>query len=300
MVTSSMFLFSPAKINLMLSVHDRRADGLHNLTSLVLPLDYGDRLHICQVEGKDQLLCEASGVPTGEKNLIIQAAAAFRKAIATDVYFSFKLDKIIPMQAGLGGGSSNAAAALRGMNQLLGEPLNYASLLELAATLGSDCPFFIRTAPALITSSGEVVSEIEPKLLERIKSQKWLLFRPDFGVDTSWAYARIATNATRYYESIVDANKRLAEFTINGNWEALMVNSLERPVCEKYIPIHVLLGTLREEGVHCMLSGSGSCCIARVTTNAQRKKIIKMIQSAWGETVFLVETSLSDLETVID
>ena len=300
MNASNMNLFSPAKINLMLSVHDRRADGFHNLTSLVLPLDYGDRLCISQVEGKDQLQCDATGVPTGERNLIMQAAAAFRKASGSDVYFSFELDKIIPVQAGLGGGSSNAAVALRGMNQLLGEPLNLTSLIDVAATIGSDCPFFISAAPALISSRGEVVTAIEPKLLEKIKSQKWLLFRPDFRIDTAWAYARIAANGTRNYESSIDAHKRLAEFTNTGNWGTLMVNSLERPVCEKYIPIDVLLGTLREQGVDCMLSGSGSCCIARVTSNAQRKKLTEIIQGAWGESVFLVETSVSDLETVSD
>tara|TARA_Y200000002_G_scaffold380510_1_gene392150 strand:+ start:455 stop:1342 length:888 start_codon:yes stop_codon:yes gene_type:complete len=292
-----MNLFSPAKINLMLCVHDRRADGFHNLTSLVLPLDYGDRLRICKVEGKDQLHCDATDVPTGEGNLIMQAADAFRKAIANDVYFSFELDKVIPMQAGLGGGSSNAAVALRGMNQLLGEPLNQTSLLDIAATIGSDCPFFINANPALISSKGEVITALEPKLLEQIKSQKWLLFRPDFGVDTAWAYARFAANATRNYESSIDAHKRLAEFTKTGNWETLMVNSLERPVCEKYIPIDVLLETLRKQGVDCMLSGSGSCCIARVTSNAQRKKLTEMIQGAWGESVFLVETLVCDLET---
>ena len=300
MNASNMNLFSPAKINLMLSVHDRRADGFHNLTSLVLPLDYGDRLCISQVEGKDQLQCDATGVPTGEGNLIMQAAAAFRKASGRDVYFSFELDKIIPVQAGLGGGSSNAAVALRGMNQLLGEPLNLTSLIDVAATIGSDCPFFISAAPALISSRGEVVNAIEPKLLEKIKSQKWLLFRPDFGIDTAWAYARIAAIGTRNYESSIDAHKRLAEFTNTGNWETLMVNSFERPVCEKYIPIDVLLGTLRQQGVDCMLSGSGSCCIARVTSNAQRKKLTEIIQGAWGESVFLVETSVSDLETVSD
>ena len=295
-----MILFSPAKINLMLSVHDRRTDGFHNLTSLVLPLDYGDRLRICQVDDKDQLHCDTTDVPTGEGNLIMQAAAAFRKAIANDVYFSFELDKVIPMQSGLGGGSSNAAVALRGMNQLLGEPLNHTSLLDIASTIGSDCPFFINANPALISSRGEVITALEPKLLEQIKSQKWLLFRPDFGVDTAWAYARFATNGTRNYESSVDAHKRLVEFANTGSWETLMVNSLERPVCEKYIPIGVLLRTLREQGVDCMLSGSGSCCIARVTSNAQRKKLTEMIQGAWGESVFLVETLVCDLETVSD
>ncbi|WPJ96399.1 hypothetical protein SH580_01620 [Coraliomargarita algicola] len=102
---NSVSLKSPAKINLMLSVHGPRGDGFHALTSVVVALDFGDSLQVRLITGpQDQLNCNEPLVPTGEQNLIIQAAQAFRARCGQAVYFEFQLEKQVPMGAGLGGG----------------------------------------------------------------------------------------------------------------------------------------------------------------------------------------------------
>ena len=109
----SVKLESPAKINLMLSVHGQRNDGFHALTSVVASLVFGDTLIASLNEaGVDRLKCSDSAVPSGVANLIVKAAVAFREELGENIYFDFDLDKQIPMGAGMGGGSSNAAVAL--------------------------------------------------------------------------------------------------------------------------------------------------------------------------------------------
>ena len=281
----------------MLSVHGRRNDGFHALTSLVAPLEFGDYLTIREAASHDQLLCSDPRVPIGDKNLILQAATAFRSACGRAPYFLFELEKHIPMQAGLGGGSSNAAVALRGMNQWMGHPLSHADLLELAAQIGSDCPFFIDAKPAVIRGRGEIVEPLLPELSVHVAQAKLLLFRPELGVDTAWAYQQPAGLAPSGYESEAVAQQRLQQFDQDGDWSALMVNSLELPVGTKYLAIPCLLQRLRDAGVDCMLSGSGSCCVARVASEAQVEKVSKIIRDAWGDAVFVVETSVAQIES---
>lgn len=149
---------SPAKINLMLSVHGQRDDGFHSLTSVVASLVFGDTLIVSLNEaGVDRLNCSDSAVPTGHANLILKAAVAFREELGENIYFDFDLDKRIPMGAGLGGGSSNAAVALCAMNQLRGNCMTKERLRAVATELGSDCPFFIDSIPSKMSGRGEVL-----------------------------------------------------------------------------------------------------------------------------------------------
>ncbi|MEM8867990.1 MAG: 4-(cytidine 5'-diphospho)-2-C-methyl-D-erythritol kinase, partial [Verrucomicrobiota bacterium] len=134
--SETITLNSPAKVNLCLSVHGKRDDGFHALSSVVAALEFGDVLSVRCAAG-DALECEDPEVPLGPENLILKAAAAFRARLGREEGFHFRLEKRIPMGAGLGGGSSNAALALRGMNSLLGDPLTKDELRELAAAIGS-------------------------------------------------------------------------------------------------------------------------------------------------------------------
>ncbi len=287
---------SPAKVNLMLSVNGRRDDGFHTLVSLVVPLVFGDTLSVRRVGGaveQDVLRCSDPAVPTGPENLILKASAAFREALGRAVYFQFDLEKRIPMGAGLGGGSSNAAVALRAMNALLGEPLEQSVLFELSAGIGSDCPFFLDPRPALMLGRGEVIEAVEGGVVERLRGQRLLLFRPDFGVETAWAYGRLVAGAPESYEAESLAWARLERFVAGGGWGDLLFNSFEAPIGRKYLAIAALLGQLRQNGVKCLMSGSGSCCFALCESEAESNKIAEMVRAAWGEAVFLVETSIS-------
>ncbi len=290
----SIELASPAKINLMLSVHGPQGDGFHALTSVVVALDFGDDLQIRRaVGGADVLRCSDPAVPTGMGNLIIKAAVAFREAVGEAVYFEFYLEKRIPMGAGLGGGSSNASTALLGMNQLLGEPLSRSALLSLAAGLGSDCPFFIDPRPSVMRGRGEQLDVLDEDAASRLVGQPLVLFRPHFGIETAWAYGQLKAQAPSSYESESVAAARLAEFVRSGRMSSLLFNSFESVVGRKYLALPCLLDDLRAAGCACLLSGSGSCCFAMLKDSKLSSSLIREIcRNGWGDSVFWVETSV--------
>lgn len=286
-------LDSPAKINLMLSVHGKRGDGFHALTSVVVALAFGDTLRVTLNEkAADQLVCSDSAVPTGAANLILQAAGAFRAELGEASYFDFELEKRVPMGAGLGGGSSNAAVALKGMNQLTGEQISHASLLELAAGLGSDCPFFIDSAPSIMTGRGEMLEALPENLAQSLSGRSVLLFRPDFGVNTGWAYRQLLEANPPYYESADAATARLSRFRQSGRIKDLLFNTFEGAVGAKYVAIPCLLDELRAEGAACLMSGSGSCCFAFAESAEEIGSIQTICRKAWGPRAFFIETSL--------
>ena len=285
-------LASPAKVNLMLSVHGRRADGFHALTSLVVGLDFGDRLSV-RPAAAEVLRCTDPAVPLGADNLILKAAALFRARLGRETYFAFDLDKRIPLGAGLGGGSGNAAVALCAMNTLLGRPFTLAELRMLAAEVGSDCAFFITAQPALMRGRGEIIEPLDATAAGRLRGERLLLFRPAYGVATAWAYARLAAGAPRSYETEGAAQARLARFQQSGNCRDLLYNSFEAPVAGKYVGIATLLAQLRAAGVDCLMSGSGSCCFAWLQPGGpSAQQVQQMVQQAWGVGGFWVETSI--------
>ena len=150
-------IHSPAKVNLMLSVHGRRPDSFHELTSLMVALKFGDTLTVrARASNEDVLRCSDTTVPLGPENLVLKAASAFRARLERAGYFEFHLEKRIPVGAGLGGGSGNAVAALLAINQLLANPLDKEALRELAADLGSDCPFSSKQNPLGSTAVANV------------------------------------------------------------------------------------------------------------------------------------------------
>ncbi|CAA6677039.1 4-diphosphocytidyl-2-C-methyl-D-erythritol kinase (EC [Lentimonas sp. CC4] len=277
----------------MLSVHGKRGDGFHALTSLVVALEFGDTLTIRPSDSADVLRCSDAAVPLGPENLVLKAAAAFRARLEREVFFEFDLDKRIPMGAGLGGGSGNAAVALRGMNELLGEPFTNEILCEIAAELGSDCPFFIEGVPAWMRGRGEVIEPLAAGLAERLRGTRLVLFRPDFGVETAWAYGRLVAGAPQTYETEAAGVARLERFVENGDLGDVLYNSFEAPVGSKYLAISTLLANLREQGVACLMSGSGSCCFALLEKEGvSAEEIGRFVRDAWGEGVFWVETSI--------
>lgn len=302
--SKELVLRAPAKVNLMLSVHGPRADGFHALTSLVAPLEFHDALTIAIAgEGadSDHLTVDAPLVPTDGSNLILQAAEKFRarlleaQAARQAVFFEFELKKRIPVGAGLGGGSSDAAVALKGMNALLGEPFGTHELRELAAALGSDCPFFLEPEVTLMQGRGEVLSPVPGAVRSALEGQRLLLFKPDFGISTVWAYQTMKAGAPEYYESEAVALARLKTFEEDLGLEGLVYNDFEPVVTNKYLSIATLLELLRGEGHLCGVSGSGSCCFLLLEASQQVtdiKEIKRLIQSAWGKAVFFIETRI--------
>lgn len=292
----SLNLFSPAKINLFLAVTGRRADGFHDLVSVVAPLDFGDELEV-RAADPDQfsLTCDQPGVPLGEDNLILRAARLFADATGWSGGATFHLRKEIPIGAGLGGGSSNAVAALRALNQLSGYNLDLAALTPLAAQLGSDCPLFLHDGPVVMRGRGEQVEALPAPAVARIAGRRVLVFKPAFGVPTPWAYGRLAELAADHdaggsvYLPRDDAEQLLESWISDQSrdLDMLLFNSLERPVFSKFIALPALLAQLeREHGWRARMSGSGSACFGLLGETQTVQPLQAAICAAWGDTAY--------------
>ena len=303
---NSVTEFSPAKLNLFLAVTGQRADAYHDLVSVVAPLDYGDDLEARSEErearSRFSLECDTPGVPTDGTNLILKAANAFAAATGWQGGVSFKLTKRIPLGAGLGGGSSNAVAALRALNRLSGGALGEAKLAELAGALGSDCPLFLHRAPVIMRGRGERIEPLPTTAAARVRGRRVLLFKPGFGISTAWAYGWMASSSAKAradqeetYWPVAQAEARLAAW-LGGNApvEELLANNMEGVAFEKFIALPVLLAKLRREsGIAARMSGSGSACFAVLPDDFAAAPLIASIRAAWGPPVFVQEARLA-------
>src|SRR4051812_18158543 len=183
-----MQLRAPAKINLSFEIRGRRPDGFHEIETLMVPVSLFDRISLEKITDPApsiQFSCNDNSIPAGDDNLVVRAAKLFRTATGIAAGIEIRLDKVIPHGAGLGGGSSDAASTLMGLNELFGGVLKKEDLTRLAADLGSDVPFFLAQSAAMCRGRGEIVEPVP-----MAKRLKLLLFKPDFGVPTPWAYGR--------------------------------------------------------------------------------------------------------------
>ena len=171
---------SPAKINLFFKVLHKRADGYHEIESLYQAIDLFDTLHV-EEDFLDRLTCTDFELPCDQTNLVWRALKLFRQFVSFPPVH-LHLEKHIPMQAGLGGGSSNAATTLWALNQLAEKPCSLQQLQEMGAMLGSDVPFFLSKGSALCTGRGEKIEEKEPVHVSGV------LVKPPYGLSTPCVY----------------------------------------------------------------------------------------------------------------
>jgi 4-diphosphocytidyl-2-C-methyl-D-erythritol kinase len=287
-------LASPAKINLFLAVTGRRADGFHDLVSVAAPLEFGDELGAEEAGGGFGLACDTAGVPLDDTNLILKAARLYAAETGWKGGAKFTLSKRIPMGAGLGGGSSNAVAALRALERLSGGMAGPGKLAAMAAQLGSDCALFLHGAPVVMRGRGERVEDVPAAARSRLTGRRVLLFKPGFGIATPWAYARMVARGADYLPA-GEAERRLAAW-LGGAApaEELLFNNMEPVAFEKYLALPVLLARLRGEfGLVPRMSGSGSACFAFLREDSPVDGISAAIRSAWGPTALVIVTRLA-------
>jgi 4-diphosphocytidyl-2-C-methyl-D-erythritol kinase len=296
---TALSVFAPAKLNLFLAITGRRPDGFHDLVSLVVQLDFGDTLK-CELGGPKSepgfsLACDDPAMPVDETNLVLKAARAFAAATGWTGSAKFFLEKRIPSGAGLGGGSSDAAATLRALNQLVDPPLSAARLADVAAQVGSDCALFLHEGSVVMRGRGERVAPLAPAASARLRGRRVLVFKPAFGIATPWAYAQLAAAAPAGYLPADEAELRL------GNWindarapaEAVLFNNMEPPAFAKYVALPVLLEQLRRDfELEPRMSGSGSACFALLREDTDATPIIAAVRAAWGESAFVREARL--------
>jgi 4-diphosphocytidyl-2-C-methyl-D-erythritol kinase len=234
-------------------------------------------------------------VPRDGTNLILKAARLFGEATDWKATVAFRLAKRIPMGAGLGGGSSNAVAALLALNQLSGAGRDREALTAMAAQIGSDCPLFLHGGPIVMRGRGEQVEPLPEAAARRLRGRRVLLFKPNFSVRTAWAYEQMAAKAPASYLPAVEAERRLAAW-IAGRAGAgeLLGNNLEPVVFRKFIALPALLERLRSRfGLAAGMSGSGSACFALLPDDAPVAKIIASVREAWGSLCFVETTAIA-------
>src|SRR6476469_7269340 len=175
---------APAKVNLFLEVLGKRADGYHEIATLMLAIDLEDELDVAPAEsGELSLTCDDPALPTGPENLVLKAASRLRAETGTSAGARIHLRKRIPWAAGLGGGSSDAAAALEGLNELWKLGLSTAALARVGSDIGSDVPFFLNGPAAWCTGRGEVVTPVKVG-----KPLDLVLVKPAEGLGTAEVY----------------------------------------------------------------------------------------------------------------
>ncbi|MFA5111900.1 MAG: 4-(cytidine 5'-diphospho)-2-C-methyl-D-erythritol kinase [Desulfobaccales bacterium] len=178
-------MLCPAKVNLYLRIVGGRPDGYHDLVTVMQPLTLADELSVTPAGENISLTCDAVELPRGEDNLVWRAAARFREETGLKLGVRLNLRKKIPVAAGLGGGSSDAAGTLLALNDLAGRPLTDAALHRLAASLGADVPFFLRREPAVGRGIGTLLSPVT------LKPYWYLLVNPGVALSTRWVYENL-------------------------------------------------------------------------------------------------------------
>lgn len=245
-----MLLFSNAKINLGLHVLNKREDGFHNIESVFYPIALYDIIEFNVTNEKKDFIFKNTGLIINSKpedNLCIKAYLLLKENFnipSLDIH----IHKIIPFGAGLGGGSSNAAFMLKGLNEQFKLNIREEELIELADSLGSDCGFFIQNKPSLVTGKGEIMNPMNINLSDF----EIVLVHPSIHVDTKTAYNNIKPKENhKPVDGII-----MSELSL---WKNQLTNDFEKPVFARFPEIKKIKTKLYENGaVYASMSGSGS------------------------------------------
>lgn len=281
---------SACKVNLLLNILGKRPDGFHELETLMHPVKLFDQLSFSEARHGIELTCSEPTLPVDASNLVYKAAESFLKHAHLDQGVKIHLEKKIPMAAGLGGGSGNAATTLLALNELFGAGLKQEGLHSLAAALGSDVPFFLQNKPALATGRGEKIAALEP--FPSFAGTAFFLIQPGFGIATAWAYTALARfpEALRGRAGRAQELVRLLQTSSMSVAAAHFYNSLEAPALEKFPILAVYQQFLREEGaLATLMSGSGSTTFAIMPDAAEaarlESKFLKKFGPCWTAVV---------------
>jgi 4-diphosphocytidyl-2-C-methyl-D-erythritol kinase len=293
---SSISILARAKLNLFLAVTGRRADGFHDLVSVAAQVDFGDTLHVTPAP-EFSLRCTDPEVPADDSNLVLKAAHAFAAAAQWSGGAAFVLEKRIPAGGGLGGGSSDAVATLRALNQLVDAPnkLSTTTVAALAAQLGSDCTLFLHDGPVVMRGRGERIAPLPPEAAARVRARRVLVFKPGFSIATAWSYGQLAAGAPATYVTTESAERQLTAWVQDSAApaEALRLNTMEPPAFTKFVALPVLLAELeRRFGIKPRMSGSGSACFAYLADDTDSAPIIAAIHESWGQSAFVLDSRI--------
>ena len=275
---------SPCKVNLILNILGKRADGFHELETVMQPVNICDEMTFERAGASLQLTCSNPELPCDSKNLVHRAATSFLTAAKISDGVKIHLQKNLPLAGGIGGGSANAAVTFTALNQLFGAPLPPEKLHELAAALGSDVPFFLYDKPALATGRGEKVQTLENFLA--LKGKAFFLAHPGFGISTPWSYQNLA-RFPKDQNGTAGRAQKLVSLLQAGDLKAAaaeIYNSLEAPAFEKFPVLQLYKEFLREHGaLVSLMSGSGSTTFAIAENLAAANNLAEKFKSQFGD-----------------
>jgi 4-diphosphocytidyl-2-C-methyl-D-erythritol kinase len=271
-------LLAPAKVNLTLHVLGRRADGYHDIDSVMVPISLYDRVEIRVAAGRRAVACRVTGpqrVAGGPTNLAARAAASVLDELGVSARVQIVLEKRIPAGAGLGGGSSDAAAVLRALPPMLGRKLAGGRLARIARGIGADVPFFLSCRPARATGIGE---SLEP--LPSFPRADLVVVVPTARVETAWAYRHALGWPRGLTSGATDRTRRRRLPRSVKSLRSLVFNDFERGVGRVVPDIERLARRLRSGGaVATVMSGTGSAVVG-IFESAERVRSIAEAFSA--------------------
>jgi 4-diphosphocytidyl-2-C-methyl-D-erythritol kinase len=293
---ASITVHAPAKVNLILRILDRRADGYHNLWSIMHTVALEDDVRIRATSSQNgiRLICDMAGLSVDHTNLVWKAASAVLRQAGLSVGVEVELRKRVPMGAGLGGGSSDAAATIFGLNQMLKLGWSAAQMGEVGQGLGSDVPFFLFAPSAVVTGRGEAVKSVT------IDDRRWIvLVKPAFGIETKWAYQELA--ATRSEVRPLSTAQKAMDRGDRVTWsqlDAAAENDFESPVFARYPLLQQIKRTLQELGAQlALLSGSGATVFGLFSEESAARRAGAQLAQDKALTIFVVPTCSEPLRT---
>ncbi len=272
-----MNIDAPAKINLYLHVTGKRPDGYHTLQSLMCCIDWYDRIHFDFDAAEISVSCSHPAVPEDRKNIAWQAAEAFFSALRHNGGVHIAIEKQIPVGAGMGGGSSDAATVLTALNAHYNTPFTLEQLMRIGLPIGADVPFFIFGKPALAAGIGE---KLMPCPLVRLYTV--LVLYPGIHVSTGVVFKAFDFHLTKHKK----INTKHNSFENAGNLGALLENDLEKAAFGMYPEIQKIKETILEAGAQgALMSGSGSAVFGIFNTHEDACAAESRIRQTaiWGE-----------------
>ena len=260
-----------AKINLSLDIFNVRENGYHDLNSIMLPIDFYDELEI-SVSEKDEYRCNRHYIRNSKENSVIKMIQILKERYSLNDHYSIVLNKQIPTQAGLGGGTADAAAALRIMRKIHRLKMSDDEIKEICMLVGADVPFNYYNVPAVVSGLGEEIEEIALK-----KTYYVLLVKPWSGVSTKQAYELLDLDKCDHPDIL-----KLKEALINGECiDGLLGNSLEQPAFQLNSDIVKVKEQLTAAGArNVLMSGSGSTVFCIDEDRDEIRKIAQQMKDS--------------------
>lgn len=280
-----LILESPAKVNLRLEVLSKREDGYHEIRTLFQKISLSDTLFFALRRRKGiRIITSHPVLPTNRKNLVHQAAQSMIERSDYDGGVEVKIEKRIPLGAGLGGGSSNAATTLKALNQLLNTNFTRGELMEVGMKIGADVPFFLFGGAAIGTGIGEKLRKIELPVL-------WfLLIYPNFEVSSRWAYQNLILTKTKYRINLQKLLKSPRGIV------SVLLNDLEEVVSRTYPEINLIKDMLVSAGAKgALMTGSGPTVFGIFNSEKEAAEVFQRIKrKVWsrGWRIFLAHSIL--------